>query len=1021
MATDIAEIEGVTFDHYKVLTRSDGSLFELGRGAMGITYKAFDTNLRVPVALKVINTKTLDSESARERFVQEARSAAKLRHQHVASVFHLGTEGPTWFYAMEYIAGETVEAAVKRRGPLPPMVVMRIGLQVAKALAAAEQHKLVHRDIKPSNLMLVSADDELAVKVIDFGLAKYTHDEEPTGAQASAANFVGTPHYASPEQLQVKPLDIRSDIYSLGATLFFMLAGQAPFGGAMAQVMNQQLTSPPPLAKLNGVPQPIVALLERMLSKDPALRPQSATDLRREIEQCLVEAGQNQTAATIALEERQIAADTSDRHHDAIVDLTTRMVVAGRYDVLERLGETNDGWVFRANDMSAKRQVRLLLLRQDFTLEPEALTQLEHEIDLLRNVTHANLLQIYGLEIVDRASVISMEWTEGVTLREVLRTRSFLTPSEVLLLLEQMAAGVDHALQRELPGLDLALHQIFIHFPALEREKQGLLAEPISRWPPFEVKLNPLGLGRGFSLSVTWAGAQTVVGRPGTVGTVTDAGESGTAHVRELAILVYEMMGGTLKTVVAASVGGPGSSRYTPLANLTEEANEVMRRAMDPARGFEKAGEFLQALRGVEQLESRVREVQVPKPAETPAVDPGADTVAPNPYAAAHAPEKGMLIPALVSLGAVAVIVAGVTYVALRPHEETPTGTTATPEATPIAVEPVATPAPRIVEATPPPATPAPSTPDPRELLKSAVAKAEEAESRKDLQAAVTEWIQVAHRFPEAEVGKMRLDLLLDDVRLRGEKLSGDELARLTPSLEEAAQLGSTSAMLVLGDSLRHSDPEAAFKWTSLAADKGVPTALTWKGLMLANGTGTAKDLNAAVTWLQKAADSGDPAGLGALGECYLFGKGVEKDPERGVELLQKASAKGDLRAMDRLGTCYQKGLGTAKNFSEARRLFSGAAEKGYGNAIGNLGVLYMRGDGVTPDIRKGLELFQKGAKAGDPYCMLLYAQALEEGVGIDKNATEARMWYQHAAEGGMPPAIDWCRKNGVEFAKAKP
>src|SRR3954468_11711258 len=178
MPTELPIPEGVSFDHYEVLTRSDGSLHELGRGAMGITYKAFDKNLRVPVALKVINRLNLDNPSARERFVQEARSAAKLRHQHVASVFHLGAEGETYFYAMEYIDGETVEDLVKRRGPLPPLVVMRIGLQVARALSAAQQHGLIHRDIKPSNLMLVNAEGELCVKVIDFGLAMTARSED---------------------------------------------------------------------------------------------------------------------------------------------------------------------------------------------------------------------------------------------------------------------------------------------------------------------------------------------------------------------------------------------------------------------------------------------------------------------------------------------------------------------------------------------------------------------------------------------------------------------------------------------------------------------------------------------------------------------------------------------------------------------------------------------------------------------------------------------------------------------------
>lgn len=191
--------ETTLFDHYEVLRRDDGSLFELGRGAMGITYKAFDTNLRCPVALKVINAGSIHSELARQRFIREARSAAQLRHRHVASVFHLGVEGDTYFYAMEFIEGETVESYVRRAGPLEPVLALRIAEQVARALNAAQKHELVHRDIKPSNLMLVREDEELTVKVIDFGLAKSSRSEEAAAdASLSGAGFVGTPHFASP-------------------------------------------------------------------------------------------------------------------------------------------------------------------------------------------------------------------------------------------------------------------------------------------------------------------------------------------------------------------------------------------------------------------------------------------------------------------------------------------------------------------------------------------------------------------------------------------------------------------------------------------------------------------------------------------------------------------------------------------------------------------------------------------------------------------------------------------------------
>src|SRR6516225_6935231 len=116
----MAMAEPERYQHYEVLRRDDGSLWELGRGAMGITYKAFDTNLRCPVALKVINSTYLQNETARQRFLHEARAAAALRHPNVASVFNLGTEEDKYFYVMEFIDGETVEARVRRQGPLEP-------------------------------------------------------------------------------------------------------------------------------------------------------------------------------------------------------------------------------------------------------------------------------------------------------------------------------------------------------------------------------------------------------------------------------------------------------------------------------------------------------------------------------------------------------------------------------------------------------------------------------------------------------------------------------------------------------------------------------------------------------------------------------------------------------------------------------------------------------------------------------------------------------------------------------------
>src|SRR5215468_2553638 len=257
------------YQHYEVLRRDDGSLWELGRGAMGITYKAFDTNLRCPVALKVINNAYLQSEVARHRFLREARAAAALRHQNVASVFHLGTDHDSYFYAMEFIDGETVDACMRRKERFDPAEALNVALQVSRALAAAAKQQLVHRDLKPANLMLVDQDGERVVKVIDFGLAKSANREgEDSGTLTHGGGFVGTPHFASPEQLEECDIDIRSDIYSLGATLYFMLAGHPPFSGSVAQIMSQHLYKPLPEGPLIGQPSFVMELLRKMMEKD---------------------------------------------------------------------------------------------------------------------------------------------------------------------------------------------------------------------------------------------------------------------------------------------------------------------------------------------------------------------------------------------------------------------------------------------------------------------------------------------------------------------------------------------------------------------------------------------------------------------------------------------------------------------------------------------------------------------------------------------------------------------------------
>src|SRR6476660_9338118 len=189
------------FEHYELVKGEDGKPVELGRGAMGVTYKAFDVDLHCPVTLKVISERYLGDESARLRFLREARAAASVRHTNVASVFHLGRTGQNYFYAMEFVEGETLGDLIKCSGRLEVKLALEITTQVAAGLAAVHKQKLVHRDIKPTNIMVKVMDGACrTAKLIDLGLAKPAPDAPAEAAISTPGAFAGTPEFASPEQ-----------------------------------------------------------------------------------------------------------------------------------------------------------------------------------------------------------------------------------------------------------------------------------------------------------------------------------------------------------------------------------------------------------------------------------------------------------------------------------------------------------------------------------------------------------------------------------------------------------------------------------------------------------------------------------------------------------------------------------------------------------------------------------------------------------------------------------------------------
>jgi serine/threonine protein kinase len=281
MVKPASEEGALRFEHYELVTGKDGVPVELGRGAMGVTYKAIHVDLHCLVTLKVISERYIGDERTRLRFLREARAAASVRHPNVASVFHLGRTGQNYFYAMEFVEGGTLEHLLKRCGPLEVKLALEIARQVAAGLAAVYKKNLVHRDIKPSNIM-VSVEERNAVtaKIIDLGLAKAAINEPGSQTAISTpGGFAGTPEFASPEQFAGVALDIRSDLYSLGVVLWEMVTGNPVFRGCPAEVMYQHQHARLPLDLLKAVPRPVVVLLEALLEKNPSQRFQNPAEL----------------------------------------------------------------------------------------------------------------------------------------------------------------------------------------------------------------------------------------------------------------------------------------------------------------------------------------------------------------------------------------------------------------------------------------------------------------------------------------------------------------------------------------------------------------------------------------------------------------------------------------------------------------------------------------------------------------------------------------------------------------------
>ncbi|MCL2001327.1 MAG: serine/threonine protein kinase [Planctomycetes bacterium] len=254
---------------------------KLGEGGLGVVYKARQLSMGRIVALKVLHERWISDDEFRKRFLVEARLVGRLSHSNLIQVFDVGRYKSTLYFSMEFVDGEPVDATLDRNGRMAPQTAVSIAIQVANALEYLHQRRIVHRDVKPGNIMVTKGG---IAKLGDFGFVKSSLES----VLSTEGEVLGTPDYISPEAaIGEKNLDFRSDLYSLGATLYHMLTGNPPFGGSVSDVLDMHIKSEPtPLTALtHDLPSRLVEVVERLMKKKPTDRYQLFSEFLNDLDE----------------------------------------------------------------------------------------------------------------------------------------------------------------------------------------------------------------------------------------------------------------------------------------------------------------------------------------------------------------------------------------------------------------------------------------------------------------------------------------------------------------------------------------------------------------------------------------------------------------------------------------------------------------------------------------------------------------------------------------------------------------
>lgn len=956
-----------SYHHFVVLHREDGSFWELGRGAMGVTYKAIDSRLRRTVALKVVSHDLLATGSAREKFLLEAQATAALQHPNIASIYYFGEQDNACFYAMEFLDGCTLEELVRSHGPLTPEDALSVAAQTAAALGAAHESGMIHRDIKPTNIMVLrKPDGTLSVRVIDFGLAAAVG-----GDHANAENFEGTPLYASPEQLDQCALDARSDIYSLGATLYFALAGRPPFEGTVAQIASRQIMQPFPAEHLGETPVEVVNLVTHLMHRDPGHRPQNGGEARSEIERIL-------------------------RDYQMAGQQTAVEWMAGRFSSINRVGPIEGGSLYRVAPPMGEGELAVMCF--DTSAHGLAVADRVNEMaPRIGALTAAAARRVFEMAEVKDGMVLVTEWLSGTRLLSVLRVRRTLPPDEAALVLGPLAAALDEAAAAGLPLPQLGLREILLQ-PVQKPETR------LDDWAGLRPVIDFLPVGEAIEADVN-----TTIVSTSALAQITSYEASTRSPAALIASLAYEILGG---------MSAPGLGPYVPLAELTQEANAALRevfqnpqhattattlvlKILPPQAAVSEASESQSTQHATRRTAPPRRRYAAATRPSTPVTESTEAAASVAPQTTPHTAQSAAKSKTGLIIGAAAVLIVGTLFFMMRGEGDE----AKTPGA-------VSVPAATASSSSTPPAKPAENSGSTDKLL----AEAKRNEDRQDFVGALGIYAQILG----AKAGDTEVMHRAENAIARLEEKAGElgSNTQLLEALRSLANAGHGGAQYFLGILLRPIDPKESVRFFTDAAKQGNRRAMAMLGQQLAagEGVGSADPIEAA-RWVKRAAELGDVDGMLLYGNALQLGLGVPSDYTAAARYYSQAAALGSLEAKERLGFMHYKGLGVPRvDYAEALGLFQEAMAGGVLDAQATLGVMHMNGEGVPVDQAKAVALWKDGAEKGNDHCMRFYAMTLEGGVLGAPDLTAAKGWYIKAANKGNEEAIKWCVENGVQF-----